>query len=904
MAPTLPSIDYSGGIMKSFDTPSYLPAKKPVAIPKAITPSPEPSVYEDKGWADQYRQDLKDFYQGTDVNNPMTSGLYQTLAPHEATIENLGQTTQETAQRSKELGKNITSWAQQLGDIIQWAPDVEWAKKQWKYLSQDELNTKISWLMEAMPDATDEEIATALKQMQDEWHIFEGINDKQWMVDVASQWGLAPYRQALWGAVKAFWGGVWWLTSGYGSAMEGAGNIGAWDTNLGVSQVAKGAWETAWWVLTWAFPVASTIMNTSAFQATPLQTGLEKFGEGANYVSGKTVEALGGDLSTETGKNWQQVGSTGIQFGAIPLGMKGLKAAWVTLPTVTDAVSNMAGKISDVAKPYVNKAVETTKGILPSINIPNPFTKAKEMYTESVSWLSKSEQTGMQSNPYQQKDFSDMVERAKSGEWIDDIKNYQTEQYGKVVEQVTKTLDDMQENFSENGKVYQDIKWLPTKVDANPILGSIENHKLLRLDENGNIVRKQWVESGTITDADISHINRIYQDLKATSEANWWNLSVEQTLKARSTASKYARYDKMDVNTLSSDGANIMRDIRQSIDGQAKSQIPWLKELDSLYVDKLHNLNDSLRDIVYKGGDVKWEYRSNLGSIISNLANPSRANLLARLEKVMPGIGKKIESIRNLSTLYKAMNDKGIFEKYSGAGGATIWATALGTMFPIIGHVVWFIWWWALWMVLEWAVTKWKVKILENILSKETPSRQNEISKIMKWINEWKKADEKGKSIIEDIKRKVSEEQAKAIFTPDDNQLLLPPPSSKATGAKNFRVNQSFEKNPEPSIIGEQKWQRPVMPKSKEAQRLLPAPRLPEWTSYPRTDVSAESMRWNRAVWTSNHSTNGNNSNILPVRNSKWVIWTKQEKSVETPPAILPKPPKKTAKPKPRSKNK
>lgn len=68
-------------------------------------------------------------------------------------------------------------------------------------------------------------------------------------------------------------------------------------------------------------------MNTSAFQATPLQAGLEKFGEGANYVSGKTVEALGGDLSTETGKNWQQVGSTGIQFGAIPLGMKGLKAA-------------------------------------------------------------------------------------------------------------------------------------------------------------------------------------------------------------------------------------------------------------------------------------------------------------------------------------------------------------------------------------------------------------------------------------------------------------------------------------------------------------------------------------------------------------------------------------------------
>jgi hypothetical protein len=64
----------------------------------------------------------------------------------------------------------------------------------------------------------------------------------------------------------------------------------------------------------------------------------------------------------------------------------------------------------------------------------------------------------MQSNPYQQKDFAEMVQRTKSPEGIDDIKNYQTEQYGKVTEQVTKTLDDMQKNFSEDGKVYQEIK--------------------------------------------------------------------------------------------------------------------------------------------------------------------------------------------------------------------------------------------------------------------------------------------------------------------------------------------------------------------------------------------------------------------------------------------------------------
>lgn len=70
---------------------------------------------------------------------------------------------------------------------------------------------------------------------------------------------------------------------------------------------------------------------------------------------------------------------------------------------------------------------------------------------------------------------------------------------------------------------------------------------------------------------------------------------------------------------------------------------------------------------------------------------------------------------------------------------------------------------------------------------------------------------------------------------------MLPPPSWKATWARNIRVNQPMEKTP---IVNEwQKWARPTTPKKIEAQRLLPAPRVPEWTSLPRTDIVAESMR-------------------------------------------------------------
>ena len=44
------------------------------------------------------------------------------------------------------------------------------------------------------------------------------------------------------------------------------------------------------------------------------------------------MERAGGDLNTETGENYQQAGSTAIQLGAIPLGLKGLKVAGKSLP--------------------------------------------------------------------------------------------------------------------------------------------------------------------------------------------------------------------------------------------------------------------------------------------------------------------------------------------------------------------------------------------------------------------------------------------------------------------------------------------------------------------------------------------------------------------------------------------
>jgi len=123
-------------------------------------------------------------------------------------------------------------------------------------------------------------------------------------------------------------------------------------------------------------------------------------------------------------------------------------------------------------------------------------------------------------------------------------------------------------------------------------------------------------------------------------------------LKVRKTASDMANYDA----TTTTEWQNLMRTIRKNIDNVAKETIPWLKDLDSIYVDKLNEFNDAVRDLVYKWWDTKWEWRSNLESIISNLDKPNRALLLWRLEEVVPWVWSRIEAINNLQKLYKSMN--------------------------------------------------------------------------------------------------------------------------------------------------------------------------------------------------------------------------------------------------------
>ncbi len=146
---------------------------------------------------------------------------------------------------------------------------------------------------------------------------------------------------------------------------------------------------------------------------------------------------------------------------------------------------------------------------------------------------------------------------------------------------------------------------------------------------------------------------------------------------------------------------------------------------------------------------------------------------------------------------------------------------------------------------------------------------------IIEWTNVWVQQANFQKNVNRGISNNRGDVGGKSMVR---TAWLLPAPSGKATWARNFRATQQTEKTP---INNEwQRWARPITPKKPEAQKLLPAPRIPAWTSIPRTDIVAESMRW------------------VKSKRPEWVTPKPKTEWVKPSPKPIVKPPKKVVAPK------
>jgi len=390
------------------------------------------------------------------------------------------------------------------------------------------------------------------------------------------------------------------------------------------------------------------------------------------------------------------------------------------------------------------------------------FSKTKEWvwnyYDDVVSWLSKTEKTWLQANPYQSEEFNNMITKSESSQWIDDIKNYKSERFWEITDELTQKIEKIKKEKWEDWKMYNEIKKLDTKIKTeniiNLFLKTFKKYWIWIDEKTWKLINIPWSKWWTLNSWDITKIQQLFGNIIADDKLNWWWLSVKQWLKNRSDASSFSNYEKQ---TSSNEWLNIMRELRSNIDKVLKNEIPWLKELDLLFSDKIEELWNALQDIIYKQWDVKWDFRSNIVSIISNLDKPNRALLLSRLEEVIPWIWKRIEAVNNLWKLYNKVNDIWKINKFSKTAWAITWSTALNwipIIWPIIWWIVWYIWGW----ILERVISKKTANSIKNIVWKISKEWIIELEKIEKKIKNKEKLSIKEKKAIKNVIKQIEEQ--------------------------------------------------------------------------------------------------------------------------------------------------
>jgi len=471
-------------------------------------------------------------------------------------------------------------------------------------------------------------------------------------------------------------------------------------------------------------------------------------------------------------KAWKDVALTFLDL----IWYKTTKSAWkITKETLENIPRNISEWVIKQLPDVWKKVKEWVKWTWKFIKTWYSTAKQKtwNYYDDVLSWLSKAETSWYKANPYQAEEFNKMIKVAESSKWIDDIKNYKTQKHEEIWDELIQEIENIKKTKWEEWAIYNDIKQLDTKVNTENIINNFQktfDKYWIWVDKNWKLFKVEWSKWGTLTSWDLARVEQLYKNILADSNNNWWFLNVSQTLKNRSDASAFSNYEKQ---VFTDEWLNIMRELRSNIDNVAKNEIPWLKWLDELFADKVNELWKSVQDLIYKQWDVKWDFRSNLVSIISNLDKPNRTLLLNRLEEIMPWIWKRVEAINNLTKLYNKVYDIWKINKFTKTAWAITWATAL-TSIPVVWPIIWWIVWYVWWSILEKIITKKTAQSIKNIVWKISKERLEELNIIKQKLQNKQKLTDLENKRVQEVKDIIEEQIIKDKIFPKETNLKLP----------------------------------------------------------------------------------------------------------------------------------
>lgn len=228
-----------------------------------------------------------------------------------------------------------------------------------------------------------------------------------------------------------------------------------------------------------------------------------------------------------------------------------------------------------------------------------------------------------------------------------------------IGEEVFSTIKKAQSELRETGSAYNPIREARTPVvGTRSAVIDFLNANGLQYDNFKNKIK--LTADSTLDSKDVKVIQEFLDRFAKDS------IDSNQYLNARMWLDDKARWN---VDT-SRSGQNFIKRLRGVVGEVGDKQIPGLSELDDVYKSESKFLSNVAKDYLKKDGN-NYVLKDEALSKIANLTNEGRQNVLARLQRYIPDIDKKVNITQALEDIEKTKGQKtGTYVRsLVGAGG-------------------------------------------------------------------------------------------------------------------------------------------------------------------------------------------------------------------------------------------
>ena len=378
----------------------------------------------------------------------------------------------------------------------------------------------------------------------------------------------------------------------------------------------------------------------------------------------------------------------------------------------------------------------------------------KEKLNEALDktvWLDKLTKKAIQDNPFSK----EVWQKAKT--WID--ANWLPEKSTEVSKQLITDVSEKVQNavakemekLWDTWPMYQPLKEAWFSVD----LTNLKNWGLDEILTDYGIKIEDWkldFSKSAIDGSEASNIKKIYDRVQDTNSPMPMNEYIDRF---RKTISDMVNFNTNNKNALWKKLADtpwdkVLKSIRERANELAHEQVPALKDLDSAFTKQSELVKEITEWIVYKDKAKMWVVRDNIDQIVKNLDTNNRAQLKARLEKIIPWIEQEVKAINMLPKLIdNYYRPSKLQQKISGTAWAIIWTT--------VGWIPWWLLWAWAWYWLSNKIDKLKSRKRDKIISETSKDWADKLADIQNRIANNEKISQAQKAFLKEISQRLKE---------------------------------------------------------------------------------------------------------------------------------------------------